>query len=88
MMGAAGDVALFHRALLKNRPQVEGAITRAMAIMPDEFYAGYERDLLAVMDLSHQCPFCGSPAGAVCRTNSKSPTMPHNPCSNHKKGLA
>ncbi|WP_420481501.1 zinc finger domain-containing protein [Arthrobacter jiangjiafuii] len=53
--------------------------------MPDEFYEGHERDLLATMDLSHDCPSCGSPAGEVCRTNAKSLTLPHNPSKNHAK---
>lgn len=85
VMSASGEPAQFHRALLKNRAKVETAIERAMAIMPDEFYEGFERDLLAVMDLSHDCPSCGAPAGAVCRTNAKSLTLPHNPCKNHAK---
>lgn len=85
VMTAVGDAAKFHRALVKNRAKVEAAIERSMAIMPDEFYEGYERDLRQTMDLSHDCPSCGSPAGEVCRTNAKSLTMPHNPSRNHTK---
>ncbi|MET4060154.1 hypothetical protein ABIB35_001699 [Arthrobacter sp. UYP6] len=85
VMSAIGDATKFHRALVKNRAQVEAAIERAMAIAPDEFYEGHERDLLATMDLSHDCPSCGSPAGEVCRTNAKSLTQPRNPTKNHAK---
>ena len=84
VMAAARDPKLFHRVIKNRRSYVEVAIERAMAITPDEFYLGLERDLLAIMDLSHDCPTCGSLAGAVCRTNSKSMTLPHNPSSNHK----
>ncbi|MFJ7751824.1 hypothetical protein ACIQXM_17940 [Arthrobacter sp. NPDC097144] len=85
VMGAAGDAAKFHLAPVKNRAKVEAAIERAMGITPDEFYEGYERDLLQTMDLSHDSPSCGSPAGAVCRTNANSLTLPHNPSKNHAK---
>lgn len=78
------DHGEFHRLIAENRPQVEAAIEAASSITTDDFYAGYERDLRALMDLSHPCPSCGSPAGEVCRTNSKSLTKPHNPCVNHK----
>lgn len=85
VMGALRDAAKFHRALAKNRRKVEAAIERAIVIAPDEFYEGYERDLLVTMDLSHDCPSCGSSAGEVCRTNTKSPALPHNPTKNHAK---
>ncbi|MBD7994661.1 hypothetical protein H9639_05055 [Arthrobacter sp. Sa2CUA1] len=85
VMSAVGDAAKFHRALVKNQAKVEAAIERATASMPDEFYEGYERDLLMTMDLSHDCPTCGSPAGEVCRTNAKSLTLAHNPAKNHAK---
>ncbi|MCM3615729.1 hypothetical protein M3672_14955 [Microbacterium enclense] len=78
------DHEAFHRLIAENRRQIEAAIDSASSITTDDFYAGYERDLRALMDLSHPCPTCGSPAGEVCRTNSKSLTKPRNPCVNHK----
>ncbi len=85
-MGAAlnPDKRVFHRVIAENRSKVEAAIVQAMNITADDFYAGYERDLHALMDLSHDCPTCGSSAGEVCRTNAKSDSKPHNPCANHK----
>ncbi|MCD2497884.1 hypothetical protein [Microbacterium nymphoidis] len=78
------DHDAFYRLIAENRGQVEAAIDSASSITTDDFYTGYERDLHALMDLSHPCPACGSPVGEVCRTNSKSLTKPHNPCVNHK----
>lgn len=74
----------FYRLISERRPEVEAAIEGASSITTDDFYAGYERDLRALMDLSRPCPSCGSPAGEVCRTNSKSLAKPRNPCVNHK----
>ncbi len=64
---------------------IEQAILDAANTPDDEFYAGLERDLLASQDLAHPCPTCLSPAGEVCRTNSKSLTQPHRPARNHAK---
>lgn len=78
------DWKKFHRLLVKKRPLVEAAIQSTAGTSTDDFYAGLERDLIAVSDVSRPCPSCGSPAGAVCRTNSKSLTKPRNPCVNHR----
>lgn len=85
VMSARHDPKRFHKALAANRVRVEAAIESAMAITPDEFYEGYEQDLLDIMDLSCPCPTCGSPVGEVCRTNAKSDSLPHNPSANHKR---
>lgn len=81
---AASNPKQFYKVITSNRGIVEQAIFDAMSVSTDEFYKGLERDLLALEDLSHDCPLCGSPAGAVCRTNSKSLTKPQNPSRNHK----
>jgi len=83
-MLAARDPKKFHRVITKNRVMVEQAILDASSVPVDDFYVGLERDLLALEDLSHDCPSCGALAGAVCRTNSKSDSKPHNPTLNHK----
>jgi hypothetical protein len=85
VMRVAGNPERFHRALVKHRDLVEQAILDAASTSDDEFYAGLERDLLASQDLSYPCPTCSSPAGEVCRTNSKSLTQPHRPARNHAK---
>jgi hypothetical protein len=85
VMRVADDPKRFHRALIKHRHVVEQAILDAASTSDDEFYAGLERDLLASQDLSYPCPTCFSPAGEVCRTNSKSLTQPHRPARNHAK---
>ena len=85
VMQVADNPKRFHRALIKHRDMVEQAILDAANTPEDEFYAGYERDLLSSQDLSHPCPTCFSPAGEVCRTNSKSLTQPHRPTRNHAK---
>jgi hypothetical protein len=74
----------FYKLLERNRTLVEQAILDASATPTDDFYVGLERDLIALEDLSHPCPSCGSVAGAVCRTNSRSITKPHNPTRNHQ----
>ncbi len=85
VMEAAGNAPKFHRALITHRAMVEQAILDARAVPVEGFYAGIERDLLITQDLSHACPTCGSPVGAVCRTNSKSNTLARNPSRNHSK---
>lgn len=78
VMRTAGDHSRFHRALVKHRDMVKQAILDAMSTPDDAFFAGMERDLLATQDLSHACPACGAAVGVVCRTNSKSLTLPRN----------
>lgn len=81
---AALKPELFYRLIAGNRPSVEAAIEGVMGISTYDFYANLERDILALEDLTHLCPSCGSAIGAVCRTNSKSDTKPHNPTMNHR----
>ncbi|WP_156466137.1 hypothetical protein [Janibacter sp. Soil728] len=83
-MRVATDPKKFHKVITRNREMVEQAILDASSVSGDEYYIGLERDLLAVEDLSYDCPSCGSLAGTVCRTNSTVETKPHNPTSNHK----
>lgn len=83
-MAAALHPKAFHKVIAENRVMVEQAILDAISTEVDDFYVGFERDVRALEDLSQDCPACGSPAGDVCRTNSKSPTKPHNPTWNHK----
>jgi hypothetical protein len=78
------DWKKFHKLLVKKRSGVEAAIEATAGTSSEDFYAGMERDLIAVSDLTHACPSCGSAVGAVCRTNSKSLTKPRNPTMNHK----
>ena len=85
VMRAASNPTRFYEALVKNRDLVEQAIVEASDVPVDEFYAGLERDLRAIEDLSHPCPSCGSGIGAVCRTNASSLTLPRNPARNHVK---
>ncbi len=85
VIAAATNPRQFHQALMTHRAMVEQAIMEARSVSVDDFYAGMERDLRSTEDLSHRCPTCGSPAGAVCRTNSKSKTLPRNPSRNHAK---
>jgi hypothetical protein len=83
-MGASGDPEKFYAIISQNRSMVEQAISIATSVGVDDFYEGFERDVIALEDLSHDCPLCGATAGAVCRTNSKSLTKPRNPTWNHK----
>lgn len=83
-MFAALKPKAFYKLIAGNRSAVEAAILAARSIPVDEFYLNFERDIRALEDLSHACPACGSPAGEVCRTNSKSLTKPQNPSHNHK----
>lgn len=85
VMRAASDPTRFYEALVKNRDLVEQAIVEASDVPVDEFYAGLERDLRAIEDLSHPCPSCWSDIGEVCRTNASSLTLPRNPARNHVK---
>jgi hypothetical protein len=78
------DWKKFHKIISKKRSLVEAAIEATAGTSSEDFYAGMERDLIAVSDLTHACPSCGSAVGAVCRTNSKSLTKPRNPTMNHK----
>ncbi|MCJ1688155.1 hypothetical protein [Rathayibacter sp. VKM Ac-2927] len=78
------DPKRFYKLLKRNRSLVEQAILDASDVPTDDFYAGMERDLMALEDLSHACPKCASPVGAVCRTNVGSPGKPHNPSRNHR----
>jgi hypothetical protein len=80
----ARDWKKFHKLLVKKRAGVEAAIEATASTSSEDFYAGMERDLIAVSDLTHACPSCGSAVGAVCRTNAKSLTKPRNPTMNHK----
>lgn len=84
VMAAAGDLERFHDLVARKRSLIEKAIVATLSVKGDNFYAGFERDVWALEDLSHSCPACGSPAGAVCRTNATSATKPRNPTWNHK----
>lgn len=83
-MRVASNPTKFHKVITGNRDIVEQAILDASSVSSDEFYIGFEQDLLAVEDLTYDCPSCGSLAGTVCRTNSRVETKPHNPTQNHK----
>jgi hypothetical protein len=84
VMMAVSKPERFYEAITRNRIMVEQAIVDVLSDPVDQFYAGFERDVMAIEDLSYLCPVCGSTAGSVCRTNSRSLTMPHNPTWNHK----
>ncbi|MEK6342884.1 MAG: hypothetical protein V4737_03455 [Curtobacterium sp.] len=79
------DPERFLQLITKNRELVEQAIIDASGAPADQFYAGLERDLLSIEDLSHACPTCHALPGEVCRTNSSSLTKPRNPSRYHSK---
>ncbi|MBO1768233.1 hypothetical protein [Allobranchiibius sp. GilTou38] len=74
----------FHSVLTRNQTTVEEAIRDAVSAPATDVVDGFERDLRATQDLSHPCPTCGATVDAVCRSNSKSSTKPHNPTVNHR----